>query len=53
MKDKLTLFTKYLLDFMFYSGIIVTLTLPLSFRYYGRYNVYFKENYNSMCVIFM
>ncbi len=53
MKDKLTLFTKYLLDFMFYSGIIVTLTLPLSFRYYGRYNVYFKENYYSMCVIFM
>lgn len=53
MKDKLTLFTKYLLDFMFYSGIIVTLTLPLSFRYYGKYNVYFKENYYSMCVIFM
>ena len=53
MKDKLTLFTKYLLDFMFYSGIVVTLTLPLSFRYYGKYNVYFKENYYSMCVIFM
>ncbi len=53
MKDKLTLFTKYLLDFMFYSGIIVTLTLPLSFKYYGRYNVYFKENYYSMCVIFI
>ncbi len=53
MKDKLTLFTKYLLDFMFYSGIVVTLTLPLSFRYYGKYNVYFKENYHSMCVIFI
>lgn len=52
MKDKLTLFTKYLLDFMFYSGIVVIATLPLSFRYYGKYNVYFKENYASMCVIF-
>lgn len=53
MKDKITLFTKYLLDFMFYSGILVILTLPLSFRYYGNYNVYFKENYYSMCVIFI
>ena len=30
MKDRLTLYTKYLLDFMFYSGIAVILTLPLS-----------------------
>lgn len=53
MKDKLTIFTKYLLDFMFYTGIVVIITLPLSFRFYGRYNTYFKENYYSLCVIFM
>lgn len=53
MKDKLTIFTKYLLDFMFFTGIVVILTLPLSFRFYGKYNVYFKENYYSLCVIFM
>ncbi|MBD5516465.1 MAG: DUF2975 domain-containing protein [Lachnospiraceae bacterium] len=53
MKDKLTIFTKYLLDFMFFTGIIVIVTLPLSFRFYGRYNTYFKENYYSLCVIFM
>ncbi|MBD5525880.1 MAG: DUF2975 domain-containing protein [Lachnospiraceae bacterium] len=53
MKDKLTIFTKYLLDFMFFTGIIVIITLPLSFRFYGRYNIYFKENYYSLCVIFM
>ena len=53
MKDKLTLFTKYLLDFMFFTGIIVIVTLPLSFRFYGRYNTYFQENYYSLCVIFM
>ena len=33
MKDKLALFTKYLLDFMFYSGIAVIATLPISFKF--------------------
>lgn len=52
MKDKLTLFTKYLLDFMFYSGILVILTLPLSIKFYGRYNSYFRNNYYSLLVVF-
>ena len=52
MKDKLTLFTKYLLDLMFYAGIIVIVTLPLSIKFYGRYNSYFAQNYYSLCVIF-
>ncbi len=52
MKDRLTLFTKYLLDFMFYMGIIVIATLPLSIKFYGNYNSYFAENYYSLCVIF-
>lgn len=52
MKDKLTLFTKYLLDFMFYMGIIVIITLPLTIKLYGHYNTYFAENYYSLCVIF-
>lgn len=52
MKDRLTLFTKYLLDFMFYSGILVILTLPLSISFYGRYNSYFKNNYYSLLVVF-
>lgn len=51
MKDKLTIFTKYLLDFMFYAGIIVIITLPFSIKFYGRYNNYFAENYYSLCVI--
>lgn len=51
MKDKLTLFTKYLLDFMFYTGIIVIATLPLSIRFYGTYNRYFADNYYSLLVI--
>ena len=52
MKDKLTLFTKFLLDFMFYAGIVVIITLPLSIKFYGRFNTYFAENYYSLCVIF-
>ena len=52
MKDKLTLFTKYLLDFMFYSGILVILTLPFSIRFYGNYNTYFRDNYYSLLVVF-
>lgn len=52
MKDKLTLFTKFLLDFMFFAGIVVTATLPLSIRFYGTYNSYFAENYFSLCIIF-
>ena len=29
--------TKYLLDFMFYAGILVTISLPLSLKYIGKY----------------
>lgn len=51
MKDRLILFTKYLLDFMYYAGIFVILTLPFSIRYYGKYNSYFKENFYSLLVV--
>ena len=53
MKDKLTIFTKYLLDFMFYAGIIVTATLPLSIHFYGLYNSYFENNFYSLFVILL
>ena len=36
-KEMLTCLTKYLLDFMFYSGIAVTLTLPVSLKFVGKY----------------
>lgn len=52
MKDKLTLFTKYLLDFMFYAGIVVTATLPLSIRFYGRFNSYFAEYWIPLVIMF-
>ncbi len=37
---------------MFYAGIVVTATLPISIKFYGNYNSYFAENYYSLCVIF-
>lgn len=52
MKDKLTLTTKLLLDFMFYAGILVTITLPLSIKFYGRYNSYFANNYIPLILLF-
>lgn len=51
MKDKLTLFTKYLLDLLFYAGIVVIVTLPISIKIYGRVNSYFAQNYYSLCLI--
>ena len=37
--------TKYLLDFMFYAGILVTISLPLSLKYIGKYLEAVEENY--------
>lgn len=51
MKDKWTIFTKFLLDAMFYAGIVVIATLPISIRFYGRFNSYFAENYYSLCLL--
>lgn len=45
--------TKILLDIMFYVGIVVTLILPVSFYFYGKYNEFFKIYYIQMVVIFM
>ena len=37
--------TKYLLDFMFYAGILVTISLPLSLKYIGKYLEAVEEHY--------
>lgn len=53
MNDKLTSFTKILLDFMYYAGIIVTIFVPFIIKGYGHYNTYFAENVPELSVIFM
>ena len=51
-QDKLTRYTKWLLDFMYFSGMAVTVTLPFTIRLYGKYNSYFAEFYIQMVLLF-
>lgn len=51
-QDKLTRYTKGLLDFMYYAGIVVTVTLPLTIWLYGKFNSYFAEFYIEMVLLF-
>lgn len=53
MKNKLIVFTKILLDIMFYAGIAVTIFVPLIIRFYGRYNHYFGDHVLSLSIIFL
>lgn len=46
-------FTKFCLDFMFYAGIPVTLTVPVTFRFLGRYYPNIRNHYIVMCILFM
>lgn len=53
MNNKLTIFTKVLLDFLFYTGIIVTIFVPFIIIKYGDYNSYFAQNVPQLSVIFI
>lgn len=54
MKDRLTITTKIILDFMYFGGIFVTAAVPLIFYWYGKYfNSYFRRFYIQLCVIFI
>lgn len=53
MNQKITIFTKVLLDFFYYAGIVVTLLVPLIISWYGNYNRYFGENVISLSIIFI
>lgn len=44
--------TKYLVDFMFFVGILVTLTLPWSIRWAGKYLECLAENYGEIVTIY-
>lgn len=51
-KKRMTRGTKYLLDFMFWGGIVVTLTLPVSLRWIGNYLDRVRENYLAALVVY-
>lgn len=50
--SSLTKFTKVLLDLLFYLGIVVTVTLPISFHFIGIYYPTIGDNYIAMTVLF-
>ena len=52
-KLTLTRRVKYLLDFMFYSGIVLTLSLPFSLRFGSRFYEPWAEHYWPAVVIYM
>lgn len=52
-KRMLTRWTKYLLDFMFYAGIVVTISLPFSVHWIGNhYLPPIMENYQEIVIIY-
>jgi hypothetical protein len=52
-KSFLVRFTKACLDFMFFSGILVTLTVPVSFHYVGEFYSIFTKFYLPFTIIFI
>ena len=53
-QNRIVTFTKYLLNFMFYSGILVVVTLPYTLRLAGRYySEDIEEHYILMLIIFL
>lgn len=51
-KFGITKLTKWILDFMFYAGILVTVSLPVSIKIYGKFNSYFADYYIQLIVLF-
>lgn len=53
-ENRVILFTKYLLDLMFFSGILVTASLPYTLKLAGKYySKELSEHYISMLLIFL
>ncbi|MDE6167009.1 MAG: DUF2975 domain-containing protein [Acetatifactor sp.] len=51
-KKGLTMWTKFLLDFMFFTGIAVTVSLPLSVKLIGRQLPLMVEHYEETVIIY-
>lgn len=51
-KENIIRITKYLLDFMFFGGIIVILTLPLSLKWAGNYLPEIEVHYAELVIIY-
>lgn len=52
-KNLLVCFTKYLVDFMFFTGIVICGAVPWLFKLAGKYFSIFKDYYLPYTIIFM
>lgn len=52
MNSKLTKVTKIILDIMYFLGIPVCLSLPITFKLYGQINSYFSRYYVQLIILF-
>lgn len=52
-KNPLVKITKILLDFMFFTGIVVCITVPFSFKIAGQFFGIFRRFYLPFCFVFM
>ncbi|MGN0161323.1 MAG: DUF2975 domain-containing protein [Lachnospiraceae bacterium] len=53
MKNRLTIFTKILLDIMFFGGIVTIFLVPLLYKLVMPYEPQIAEHYIVLCVILM
>ena len=51
-KENLIKLTKYLLDFMFYSGIVVTLSLPITLKMLGTFSEKLHDHLGEAILIY-
>lgn len=51
-KERLIELTKYMLDFMFYSGIVVTAAMPLTVKLLSAFSEKLHENYVAGVIIY-
>lgn len=51
-REALIKFTKYILDFMFFGGIVVTVTLPLSIKWLEQYIEHMQGHYGEIVFIY-
>ena len=51
-RETLIKLTKYILDFMFFGGIVITATLPFSMKLLGNYFDKIKDNYAELVIIY-
>lgn len=51
-EKRFTQFVKIVLDFMFYAGILVTVSLPFSMKWIGKYYPPVQEHYGESVMIY-